>query len=84
MTKGYSTVVDILVDKFQCAEEELTPATTVEDVDLDSLAQVEFAITLESRIGRPFSEDQLTLDTTLGEIAAAVESSLSVGSSYEK
>ncbi|MBW5421331.1 acyl carrier protein [Streptomyces sp. BG9H] len=84
MATGYSTVVDILVSEFRCAEEELSPDSTMENVDLDSLAQVEFAVALENRSGRPFSEDQLTLDTTLGEIAAFLDAAPAVSASHEK
>jgi acyl carrier protein len=79
MSKAYTEVVDILVGKFQFTEDELSPGATLEDVDLDSLGRVEFVLTLRDRTGAPISEDEVTLDTTLGEIAAAVETSWEAG-----
>lgn len=79
MSKAYTEVVDILVDKFQFTEDELSPGATLEDVDLDSLGRVEFVLTLRDRTGVPFSEDEVTLDTTLGEIATAIETSWDAG-----
>ncbi|WP_031508845.1 acyl carrier protein [Streptomyces megasporus] len=73
MGRAYGVVVDILVGKFQFTEDELAPEATLEDVDLDSLGRVEFALTLRDRTGVPFGEEQVTLDTTLGEIATAIE-----------
>jgi acyl carrier protein len=67
--------VGILTEKFQIPEQELSLDVTLEDVDLDSLGRVEFMITLRDRTGVPFSEEQFTVDTTLGDIATAVEAS---------
>ncbi|MEV2254472.1 acyl carrier protein [Streptomyces sp. NPDC050147] len=79
MGTGYSIVVKVLVDQFGCTEAELMPETTMEDVDLDSLAQVEFAVALEGRTGLRFSDDQVTLDTTLSQIAATIDASCAPG-----
>ncbi|GAA2411472.1 hypothetical protein GCM10010420_45540 [Streptomyces glaucosporus] len=79
MSRAYGVVVDILVGKFQFAEDELAPDATLEDVDLDSLGRVEFALTLKDRTGVPFGEEQVTLDTTLGELAAAIEEAWEAG-----
>jgi acyl carrier protein len=79
MGKAYGVVVDILVGKFQFTEDELSPGATLEEIDLDSLGRVEFALTLRDGTGVPFGDDQITLDTTLGEIADAVEAAWSAG-----
>lgn len=79
MGTGYSIVVDVLVGQFDCAMAELMPETTMEDVDLDSLAQVEFAVALEGRTGLRFSDDQVTLDTTLSQIAATIDAAYAAG-----
>ncbi|MEV6550019.1 acyl carrier protein [Streptomyces sp. NPDC051597] len=75
MGKGYGTVVSVLVNEFQCVEGDLSPDTTMEDVDLDSLAQVLFAVALEEQTGLRFHESQITLDTTVGQIAAVIDAS---------
>ncbi|GAA2449104.1 acyl carrier protein [Streptomyces macrosporus] len=79
MSRAYGVVVDILVGKFQFTEDELSPDATLEDVDLDSLGRVEFALTLKDRTGVPFSDEQVTLDTTLGRIAAVIEEAWEAG-----
>ncbi|CAL9281623.1 acyl carrier protein [Streptomyces sp. SudanB182_2057] len=79
MGTGYSIVVEVLVGEFGCLEGDLMPETTMEDVDLDSLSQVEFAVALERRTGLPFSHDQVTLDTTLSQVAAAIDGAYASG-----
>ncbi|CAL9546681.1 MULTISPECIES: acyl carrier protein [Streptomyces] len=79
MGKAYGVVADILVGKFQFTEGELSPGATLEEIDLDSLGRVEFALTLRESTGVPFGDDQITLDTTLGEIADAVEAAWGAG-----
>ncbi|MEU1026211.1 acyl carrier protein [Streptomyces sp. NPDC005904] len=83
MSTGYSIVVEVLSGQFDCVVRDLTPHTTMEDVDLDSLAQVEFAVALENRTGLRFSDDQVTLDTTLSQIAAVIDASREVNASCE-
>ncbi|MFK8906548.1 phosphopantetheine-binding protein [Streptomyces sp. YS-3] len=75
MSKAYDVLVGILTEKFRIPESELSPDVTLEDVDLDSLGRVEFMITLRDQTGAPFSEEQFTLDTTLLDIATALETS---------
>ncbi|MFF1374831.1 acyl carrier protein [Streptomyces sp. NPDC058308] len=79
MGTGYSIVVEVLVGEFGCPEDDLTPGATMEDINLDSLSQVEFAVALERRTGLPFSHDQITLDTTLNQVAAAIDDSCASG-----
>ncbi|MEU1018084.1 acyl carrier protein [Streptomyces sp. NPDC005900] len=83
MSTGYSIVVEVLSGQFDCVARDLTPHTTMEDVDLDSLAQVEFAVALENRTGLRFSDDQVTLDTTLSQIAAVIDASREANASCE-
>ncbi|MFK8907058.1 acyl carrier protein [Streptomyces sp. YS-3] len=78
MGQGYGTVVNVLVNEFQCVEGQLSPDATMEDVDLDSLGQVLFAVALEERTGLRFHESQITLDTTVGQIAAVIDASSGV------
>ncbi|GGU32955.1 acyl carrier protein [Streptomyces violascens] len=75
MGKGYSTVVEVLVADFSVTEGGLSPESTMEDLNLDSLTRVEVAVALENRTGLHFSDDQVTLDTTVGQIAAVIDAS---------
>ncbi len=76
----YEKVKEILVDKFGVEEEEVRPEATFEDLDLDSLDLVEFALAAEEDLGVRISDEEAeeldTLDDTvklLEEKGATVE-----------
>jgi len=50
-------------------------ATTIKELDMDSLELLEFLMLLDERTGVEVSTDEATLDTTLGEIAARISGS---------
>lgn len=80
MATVYDKVKELLVDKFGVEEDEVSPTATFEDLDLDSLDLVEFALAAEDEMGVRISDEEAeqleTLDDTvklLEEKGAKVE-----------
>jgi acyl carrier protein len=80
MATVYDKVKELLVDKFGVEEDEISPEATFEDLDLDSLDLVEFALAAEDELGVRITDEEAeqleTLDDTvklLEEKGAKVE-----------
>jgi acyl carrier protein len=69
MNAVFDRVKELLVDKFGVPADDITPAATFEDLDLDSLDLVEFALAAEEEMGVRITdeeaEDLQTLDDTV-------------------
>ncbi|MDN3297062.1 phosphopantetheine-binding protein [Streptomyces ficellus] len=70
----YDRLVTILVERFGVTAEEATPEATFEQLDLDSLALVEFTLTVQSDLSVEVSDTELSPQQTLAEVASLVES----------
>lgn len=55
----------LLISRFGVTEDELRPDVTFAELDLDSLALVEFALVAEKEFGVPFSEDEVSPEATV-------------------
>lgn len=68
-TTVYDKVKDLLVDKFGVEEDEISREATFEDLDLDSLDLVEFALAAEDELGVRITDEEAeqleTLDDTV-------------------
>ncbi|MEX0659264.1 MAG: acyl carrier protein [Egibacteraceae bacterium] len=58
MSAVYDRVKTLLVDKFGVPEEDLSPEATFEDLDLDSLDLVEFALAAEEELGVRITDEE--------------------------
>ena len=69
MSAVYDRVKELLVDKFGVPAEEIRPDATFEQLDLDSLDLVEFALAAEEELGVRITdeeaEDLETLEDTV-------------------
>lgn len=69
MATVYDKVKELLVEKFGVEEEEVSPEATFEDLDLDSLDLVEFALAAEDELGVRITDEEAeqldTLDDTV-------------------
>lgn len=69
MATVYDKVKELLVDKFGVEEGEISPEATFEDLDLDSLDLVEFALAAEDELGVRITDEEAeqldTLDDTV-------------------
>jgi acyl carrier protein len=69
MSAVYDRVAELLTDKFGVDSDDIKPDATFEDLDLDSLDLVEFALAAEEELGVRISDDEAaeleTLDDTV-------------------
>jgi acyl carrier protein len=76
MSTVYTRTKDLLVEKFGIDDEEVRPDATFEELDLDSLDLVEFALAAEEEFGVRISEEEAEEFETLGDAVSMVESRL--------
>lgn len=73
-----STVLDrlttMLTDRFGVPADELRPEATFAELDLDSLALVEFALVAEKEFGVPIGEDEVSTDATIADAVRLIAS----------
>ncbi|GHG63464.1 acyl carrier protein [Streptomyces triculaminicus] len=74
--QGYGLVVDVLTGKFRVPSDRVSPGATLAGLELDSLALVEFALTLTDRTGVRFTGEEVGADLTLGALGEAVDARL--------
>ncbi|MFB7556707.1 acyl carrier protein [Streptomyces brevispora] len=67
-------ITDIICEHFGIDRAEITPSTTFEDLDMDSLALAETVVVLEDRYGLQFPEIEgsFSPDVTLAQAADAL------------
>ncbi len=73
MSAVYDRVKELLVDKFGVPEEDIKPESTFEELDLDSLDLVEFALAAEEDLGVRISDEEAEDLETLQETVALLE-----------
>ena len=70
----YDKVKELLVDKFGVPADEVTPEATFEDLDLDSLDLVEFALAAEEEMGVRISDEEAEKLATVQDTVDLLES----------
>jgi acyl carrier protein len=66
-------VTALLTSRFGITEDELRPAVTFDDLDLDSLALVEFAMVAEKEFGVAFDADDISPQVTVSGAVELIE-----------
>ncbi|MGH8902625.1 MAG: phosphopantetheine-binding protein [Egibacteraceae bacterium] len=74
MSDMYNRVKELLMDKFGVPEEDIRLEATFEDLDLDSLDLVEFALAAEEDLGVPISDEEAAELATLADTVKLLES----------
>lgn len=69
----FETLRGILVTSLKVPADEVTMESSVDDLDLDSLALVELSMALQSELGMEISEDELSEVETVADIVAAMQ-----------
>jgi acyl carrier protein len=64
----------LLISRFGVTEDELRPDVTFAELDLDSLALVEFAMVAEKEFGVPVGEDELSPQATVTDAVELIGS----------
>lgn len=63
----------LLISRFGVSEDELRPDVTFAELDLDSLALVEFVMVVEKEFGVPVGEDDLTPQATVTDAIRLID-----------
>ncbi|MFL6143066.1 MAG: acyl carrier protein [Labedaea sp.] len=66
----------LLTSRFGIERDELRPDVTLAELDLDSLALVEFAMAAEKEFGVPFGEDEISPEATVSETVELIGAKL--------
>jgi acyl carrier protein len=66
----------LLTSRFGITDDELRPDVTLAELDLDSLALVEFAMVAEKEFGVPFGEDEVSPQATLSDTVELIGAKL--------
>jgi len=66
-------VTALLVASFGVETQEIQPDVTFAELDVDSLALVEFALMIEKEFGVEVGEDELTGESTVRDVVALIE-----------
>ncbi|MCW8100315.1 acyl carrier protein [Streptomyces tauricus] len=74
----FEKVKSILTAGFQVPADQITPDSTLDDLGLDSLATVEFALALEKDFDVEISDDEVADLERLDKITALIERRLQV------
>ncbi|MGC0334536.1 acyl carrier protein [Streptomyces sp. SAI-170] len=64
---------EILSQKLNIPAEEITPTASFGEMDLDSLAVVEFSLALETEFGVKVSDSELLADPTMPGVAELLQ-----------
>ncbi|MBS2531156.1 hypothetical protein KGQ20_00050 [Catenulispora sp. NF23] len=73
MSKTYDTVVGVLSERFNIAPETVTPASTFDDLALDSLTLLELVDALTDSLGVEITDDELAEMSGLPDIVAKLQ-----------
>lgn len=66
-------VTDLLVASFGVGAAEIQPDVTFAELDVDSLALVEFAMMVEKEFGVSVGDDELNSQDTVRDVVALIE-----------
>jgi acyl carrier protein len=74
MSMLYDHVVAMITTRFGVAPEDVRPDATLADLDMDSLALVEFALTVQSELGVQLGDDEVAPNDKLIDVVTLLES----------
>ncbi|MEU7039548.1 acyl carrier protein [Streptomyces varsoviensis] len=66
-------IVDLMVSTFEVAPDDIRDDAGLEELGLDSMAQVELADRVGATLGLDIPEEEFTGNSTLGDIVEAVQ-----------
>lgn len=69
----YDVVADVISGRFNIPREKIQPEASFEDLDLDSLSQIELATTLKKKLGFELSDKEISEISLVREVVEALE-----------
>ncbi|MEU3771965.1 phosphopantetheine-binding protein [Streptomyces sp. NPDC032472] len=73
MSSVHDAVVEVFVSRFDLDREKVVADATFDDLDLDSLSQIELATALKKRLGVAITDEELSEVSVVADIVALVE-----------
>ncbi|MER8088122.1 acyl carrier protein [Streptomyces sp. NPDC056178] len=71
-------ITEVLVSRFGVEPEEVTEDTTMRDLDLDSLALVEFALVAGGEFGIQIDDEEVGAESSVKDLIALIDSKSAV------
>ncbi|GAB1643576.1 acyl carrier protein [Krasilnikovia sp. MM14-A1259] len=68
----FAAIAQLIGEKFEAPQAEITPDTVLESIEVDSLALIELTLLLQKQFGVTIPSGDVTPDNTVGELAAIV------------
>jgi acyl carrier protein len=69
----YPQLASLIASSFGIPEDQITPDTTFEDLEFDSLALVELAVVVQHEFGLKIEDDALDAGDTLARAAELID-----------
>lgn len=73
MNATYERLAKLLVDVMGLDHDEVTPASTFGELDVDSLAMVELVLAAQKEFGVEIADDDITGDMTVEQAATVLD-----------
>jgi len=72
MSSTDAVLFDLLTTRFNVPEREITPESTMDELDIDSLALAELALALQEEVGARIEDHEANKDTTVAQLTATL------------
>jgi acyl carrier protein len=76
MTDTFDAVVELLSARFDIEPEIVTMTATFDDIDLDSLSQIELGTAIKKKFGVEINDDELAEMVTIGDVVDSLAGKL--------
>ncbi|WP_326632807.1 MULTISPECIES: acyl carrier protein [unclassified Streptomyces] len=73
MSAIHPKITDVLISTFKVPAAEILPDSTMDSLEMDSLAVAEFAVIIKEKLGVDAGSDRLYKDATLADITRFID-----------
>ncbi|WP_406416696.1 acyl carrier protein [Streptomyces sp. NBC_00873] len=77
MSAIHPKITDVLTNTFKVPAAEILPGSTMDSLEMDSLAVAEFAVIMKETLGVEADSDKLYKDATLADITTFIDAAVS-------
>ncbi|MFG2561283.1 acyl carrier protein [Streptomyces sp. NPDC048496] len=77
MSAIHPQITDVLTNTFKVPAAEILPGSTMDSLEMDSLAVAEFAVIIKETLGVEADSDKLYKDATLADITTFIGAAVS-------
>ncbi|MFB9576408.1 acyl carrier protein [Streptomyces yanii] len=76
MSAIHPKITDVLTNTFKVPAAEILPGSTMDSLEMDSLAVAEFAVIIKETLGVEADSDKLYKDATLADITTFIDAAV--------